>query len=85
MNIIKSFEDFKFFDKHYEGSEPNDPIKDKWEWGLGDDGNLYCRCSEFNRSNEWLPYPNDTPNFIKVSFSDMMRIVKQFGHLVIFT
>ena len=83
MKIVKSFEDFKFFNKVYEG--PNDPEQEFWKWGLGEDGDLYCQCSDFTDILKWYRYDMLTGISSKVSLRDMRRIVKEFGHLVVFT
>ena len=76
MKIVKSFKDPEFFRSRY-GDDPDDT----WEWGLGDDGELYYRCNKF-AGNDWhnMGYVN-----IIFTLRDMKRIVKQFGHLVVFT
>lgn len=41
MNIIASLPDLEYGKKHREGIYVSAPSK--WEWGLGDDDQLYCR------------------------------------------
>lgn len=58
-------------------------------YGLGEDGKLYCR-GEFlvcvydaHNTKEWFPYEHMAGFY--VHFSEMIRIVKEFGPLLIFT
>ncbi len=83
MKIIKQFDDFEFFDKVYEG--PNDPEKDMWKWGLGDNGVLYCQSTDFIFHPEWMTLGHSPMAATKLSIKDMKKIVKEFGHLVVFT
>ena len=78
MKIVKSFEDQKFFQRRYRGCN----YKGGWFWGLGDDGELYCRCTQFD-NNSWHRF--DELGIFDPTIEDMKRIVKEFGHLVVFT
>lgn len=76
-----------------------DLAKGYWRWGLGDDGELYCQCSafihkamdsrwkvpsHFNDPNEWYPYSEACwPGQYHVDFQDMIKIVREFGKLLV--
>ena len=94
MNIIKQFDDYEFFERHFTPYFDDDELsKGYWRWGLGDDGDLYCQCSAFNDSwnnnnfddpNEWYPYSEACyPEQLHVLFEDMVKIVKEFGKLLV--
>jgi len=73
MNIIKSF-------------EVENPGQLSIEWGLGDDGELYYRYFHPRREkvDGWEIYDGrDVPPI--PGFKLMRKIVKEFGHLVVFT
>jgi len=80
MKIVKSFSDPEFFQKQYHSD-----IEGEWFWGLGDDGGLYCKCpADFEDPDRWYSYEHEChPR--SFSIRDMKRIVKAFGHLVVFT
>lgn len=82
MKIIKSFDDFEFFDKVVGGS--NDPQRDMWTWGLGDDGELYFQWTEASDSFAWRSFENATAAHRHLSLRVMKRLVKNFGHLLVF-
>jgi hypothetical protein len=85
MNIVKQFDDYVFFKKHfYLAFEDNDPeyINGSWRWGLGDDGELYCQCSDFEDPKMW--YDLSETSFGIKSIREMKKIVKEFGHLLVF-
>lgn len=84
MNIIKQFEDPEFVRKvyHWTADDEWNP-NDKWFWGLGDDGELYFRCTRFS-SFCWITI-KDINVGEYFTLKTMRRIVKEFGHLVIFT
>lgn len=84
MKIVKQFEDPQFLQKVYHWRE-NLSAKDKWVWGLGDDGELYFRCSIFTDPDEWSAFKDRNLIANNLSIKDMKRIVKEFGHLVVFT
>ena len=46
MNIVKEFEDHDFF-CHPEISSSEYHDRHTWYWGLGDDGQIYYRCTRF--------------------------------------
>ena len=54
-----------------------------WFWGLGDDGNLYYRSSEFANQDRWHEYKRLAGATLTIG--DMKKIVKEFGHLIVFT
>jgi hypothetical protein len=87
MRIIKQFDDFDFFERHhYLAYEDEELKKGYWRWGLGDDGELYCQSYGFPEPEEWHPYPEvGYGGKLLVTFDEMRKIVKEFGHLVIFT
>ncbi len=89
MKIVKFFDDFEFYDKTYEplNGVPNNPFRDYWRWGLGDDGELYWQCSDNIDPNKWYWFGTDgTSGGIarRLSLRDMKKIVKEFGHLLVF-
>ena len=51
-----------------------------WYWGLGDDGNLYCRGSYY--SDRWRLFNYGLG--WDLTIKDMKKIVKQFGDLLPF-
>lgn len=51
MNIIASLYDPDFSKKYREGRHS---IKSKWEWGIGEDGELYFRDMDHSIYNDWL-------------------------------
>jgi hypothetical protein len=81
MKIVKQFDDYEFY-KH----QKHLPKDGFWKWGLGDDGNLYFMCSELLEiyGDEWIEYDGDEYS-IHIRFNDMLKIVKEFGHLLVFT
>jgi hypothetical protein len=84
MKIIKEFSDPEFNKSHYSFSDPiinksHYPMPYDWTWGLGDDGKLYCKSSIFMDAKEWLAF---TDRSISLSLDEMIRIVKEFGHLL---
>jgi hypothetical protein len=88
MKIIKHFSDPIYAAKYAEliGIEFK-----SWHWGLSDSGDLYFKSQEWSEDNPsqfkfheedgWIP-----TNIVEINFSiyDMKRIVKAFGHLVLF-
>lgn len=85
MNIVKQFDDHEFFERHFYLSYTDEELKKGfWRWGLGDDGELYFQTSAYDTN--WYPYPEEAySDKLLVTFDDMRKIVKQFGHLVVFT
>ena len=83
MNIIKKFEDIDFLYKVYHWR----PLghQDRWFWGLGEDGEVYHQCSLFTDRDVWKNLHENPSIAAKLTLKDMKRIVKEFGHLVIFT
>jgi len=84
MNIVKEFEDHNFFclDKI---SHPNFHQYFSWYWGLSDDGKVYYRCTRFSDPDEWRALEDNGEVAVLISLGTMKKIVKQFGHLVVFT
>jgi hypothetical protein len=78
MKIVKEFSDLEFFRKRYRGNFYSQ--QDMWLWGLGENGELYCRCSTF-AEGKW--YPSDDIPYLNLSIADMKRITKEFGHLLV--
>lgn len=84
MNIVKQFEDPEFLRRVYHWKTDDEwKQDDKWIWGLGDDGELYFKCTRFI-NNPWSTF-KDVNVGEHITLSVMRRIVKEFGHLVIFT
>jgi len=83
MKIIKSFEDPEFFTKVYIKYDPN--VKSgTWLWGLGDDGNIYCRCSNFSAPTVWFKLGVSPVAINELSIREMKRLIKEFDHLLVF-
>jgi len=84
MNIVKEFEDHDFF-CHPEISSSEYHDRHTWYWGLGDDGQIYYRCTRFISPDVWwnLHYTKEIASLVKLR--TMKKIVKQFGHLLVFT
>lgn len=82
MKIVKSFDDFEYYNKVYDG--PNDPSKDRWTWGLGDDGEIYWQSSDELDPFKWhlLKGAGWTRHYL--SLRVMKRLVKEFEHLLVF-
>jgi len=85
MKIIKSFEDSEFLENP-KISNGNNPLNHKWLWGLGDDGKIYYQCTKFSLPDEWYDL-SETNSMVAscVSLREMKKLVKAFGHLLIFT
>jgi hypothetical protein len=85
MKIVKSFDDNDFFKEFFHLSfEKDDPsyVNGIWRWGLGDDGELYCQSSDFEDPKEWYSLWYNT--IIRISsIKTMKKIVKEFGHLLV--
>jgi hypothetical protein len=81
MKIIKQFEDKETLLLIYHWVETKELNGDYLYWGLGNDGNIYCRCSRFS-SNEWKIINNLGHSLSRCfSLKLMKRIVNNFGHL----
>lgn len=77
MKIIKEFEDPEYYGKRYRGC----PLG-VWNWGLGDDGEIYCKSNAFgDRGEDWhsIDYLSIVP-----PIKEMKKLVKEFGHLLVF-
>ena len=88
MKIIKQFDDFEFFERHYGMDYSDDELgKSFWRWGLGNDGELYYQNNARDSNpKKWLAYPDEAYGMeLLLTFSEMRRLVKEFGHLVILT
>jgi len=79
MKIVKEFEDKEYFRRNY-GSENG-----YWSWGLGDDGEVYFKSSLAGTPGTWYGLHTVVASHYIIRLNDMKRIVKQFGHLVVFT
>ncbi len=78
MKIIKSFEDYDFYESTC------DPVDGHtWYWGLSDDGQIYCTCTEFNKYPSFYKYKEITGHRI-TSIKTMQKIIKNFGDLIPF-
>lgn len=84
VKIVKEFEDQEFF-CHSELSSPEYHNKYTWFWGLGEDGNIYYRCTRFVDPDQWDKLNRYPSIAVLVSLKTMKKLVKQFGHLVVFT
>lgn len=76
MKIVKEFESNEYAISRSQSTAFNPYLS----YGLGDDGNLYCKC-------RMSGYVLDTwckPSFY-ISILEMKKIVKEFGHLLVFT
>lgn len=82
MQIIKSFRDDVYYKKYILHYNVNTPSNGEWLWGIDAFGKLYCKCNSLSIRG-WLSYP-DQVNGLMVDLKDMMRIVKEFGHLLVF-
>lgn len=83
MKIVKEFEDPEFM------ANPRicglEDVKDyKWIWGLGDDGNLYYRCTRLEDPNVWWDLKGADYVAPLITLKHMKKIVKEFGHLLAF-
>ena len=86
MKIVKQIEDPVFLRKVYDWKEEDEwSEKDKWFWGLGEDGEVYYRCTPSTDNTIWIALTGSISIASKISFKDMRKLVKEFGHLVIFT
>lgn len=85
MKIVKQFEDDDFLRKVYSWREPHEfNDQDKFIWGLGEDGNLYFKCTRFNPGDAWNTFKT-VAVADHLTLKEMKRLIKEFGHLVIFT
>lgn len=84
MNIIKEFEDQEFFCLS-EVSTPEYHGKYTWYWGLGDDGEIYYRCTRFSDPESWYKLKKHHEVAALIGLKTMKKLVKQFGHLLVFT
>jgi hypothetical protein len=82
MKIVKEFPDQDFFCLP-EISSPECHGKYEWFWGLGEDGEIYYRCTRFTDPDEWHELGRTVSPLVRLK--TMKKLVKQFGHLVIFT
>jgi len=76
MKIIKQFESNDF--------ARSQNVNFYWSWGLGDDGFLYGKgrlLDPTSRYTYWHPYADMT---FGIPLSEMKKIVKEFGHLLLF-
>lgn len=79
--IIKEFSDPIFYQRNFlSESKNNYGIHGKWFWALTSNGHLYCRCTAWINDDSYRQYNHTHPTAL---LSDMMRIVKEFGHLVV--
>jgi hypothetical protein len=85
VRVVKSFEDPEFLKAIYGWVSDKEVEKDHFYWGLGDDGGLYLSCSRFRDNDYWHKLEAISNIEDHLSIRVMKRIVKEFGHLVIFT
>ena len=60
MNIVKQFEDSKFLAIMYNWYSDQQLLEHHFYWGLGDDGELYCRCDCFPDRERWIFPPPES-------------------------
>jgi len=83
MKIIKSFRDDKYLLKKILIGDSKLNLF-KYEWGLGDDGQLYCKYNynyydlSFNIDWELVPH-----NLRINDFRTMKKLLKEFEHLLV--
>ena len=83
MKIVKQFESNDFAKRRSPGM--NSPLMiPQWSWGLGEDGELYCKgqITGFIVMEEWYAYSRAS---FGIPSGEMKKIIKEFGHLLIFT
>lgn len=89
MKIVKFFEDEDFFEKyHNDQGIQDDAYKQKghWYWGLSDDGDLCYHSSVYHHTEQWIIFNSNEKHYkvaSKLSLKDMKKIVKEFGHLLV--
>ena len=85
MKIIKEFEDREFLGIMYNWYDPKQLIPYSFYWGLGNDGDLYCRCDLFTSKKHWIRPHKSRSNFGElINLQTMKLIIKEFGHLMAF-
>jgi hypothetical protein len=84
VKIVKEIEDHDFF-CNPQISTPEYRGRYTWYWGLGDNGRIYYRCTRFAAPDEWHSLQDNTGVAAEVSLKTMKKLVKQFGHLLVFT
>jgi hypothetical protein len=83
MNIVKQFDDRQLFEKQYQDLISDEDLETGyWRWGLGDDGELYCQCSDFEPPNEWFSF-SEIGNIGFMSMKTICQIAKEFSHLLV--
>jgi hypothetical protein len=85
MRIVKSFEDHEFLSGMYSWCSEEELANEHFYWGLGDDGELYLQCTRFSDQTYWHRLGAISNLEDNINLRVMKRIVKEFGHLVIFT
>ncbi|HEY5267915.1 MAG TPA: hypothetical protein VII94_02180 [Candidatus Saccharimonadales bacterium] len=81
MKIIKQFRDDSFIEKRYK-----DAHEYTWTWGLGEDGELYYHQTHKDQQtdlNSWYLAAYSSIVMRAVSLQVMKRLVKEFGHLLV--
>lgn len=84
MKIVKEFEDPEVLRLLYHWCAEEDLDGSYFFWGLGDNGELYCRSDRFRQDN-WFEIAAVSGFQGMINLKIMKRIVKEFGHLVVFT
>jgi hypothetical protein len=84
VNIVKEFEDHEFF-RHPMMSSPEFHNQYTWYWGLEEGGEIYYRCTRFSDPDEWRRLTNNRDIAVLIGLKTMKKLVKQFGHLLVFT
>jgi len=85
ITIVKQFEDPVFLRLMYSWVSEKDLENDHFYWGLSDGGELYLKCTRFSGTYPWHKSCDVSDVGRNMSLKLMKRIVKEFGHLVIFT
>jgi hypothetical protein len=83
MKIVKSFEDNIHAEAVKRKTMLNDSYHVQWFWGLGMDGNLYCKCPTFSTSKDWI-LASDMYHSPSPGLASMKKIIDRFGHLLAF-
>lgn len=96
MKIVKYFEDKVYWKNFHNKVYNNLSITGTWFWGLGYDGNLYFAkvhyIQNYDPNKKYIltdlkeepRWDITTGSSLIFSLDDMIRIVKQFEHLLIF-
>jgi hypothetical protein len=84
MKIIKQFEDPELLARQHHWWSEEALASHSFVWALGDDGELYFRCSLYDDPNRWYELRSNPYVGSRVNLKTMKRIVQQFEHLLVF-